>query len=125
MARSLMRRQELFDVSKFDPKDVERYGVHEIGRHMLQARKMLEAGVTSANTPTRPLRKRRAPVADEGRDSLWVYLRRTESFFPFRNTVLVANLIGLVGYVLLPTAPPLRRLKTLSATDFTPRSSWT
>jgi membrane-associated phospholipid phosphatase len=37
---------------------------------------------------------------------LWVYLRRTESFFPFRNTVLVANLIGLVGYVLLPTAPP-------------------
>lgn len=37
---------------------------------------------------------------------LWVYLRRTESFFAFRNTVLMANLIGLVGYVLLPTAPP-------------------
>jgi membrane-associated phospholipid phosphatase len=37
---------------------------------------------------------------------LWVYLRRTESFFAFRNTVLLANLIGLVGYVLLPTAPP-------------------
>jgi membrane-associated phospholipid phosphatase len=37
---------------------------------------------------------------------LWVYLRRNESFLRFRNTVLVANLIGLVGYVTLPTAPP-------------------
>jgi membrane-associated phospholipid phosphatase len=37
---------------------------------------------------------------------LWVYLRRTESFLRFRNTVLVANLIGLVGYITLPTAPP-------------------
>jgi uncharacterized protein DUF1501 len=46
VARTLMKRQDLFDTSKFDPKDVERYGMHEIGRHMLQARKMLEAGVT-------------------------------------------------------------------------------
>lgn len=46
VARTLMRRQDLFDTSKFDPRDVERYGTHEIGRHMLQARKMLEAGVT-------------------------------------------------------------------------------
>jgi hypothetical protein len=46
MAQELMKRQELFDTSKFDPKDVQRYGTHEIGRHMLQARKMLEAGVT-------------------------------------------------------------------------------
>ncbi|MDX1947178.1 MAG: DUF1501 domain-containing protein [Pirellulaceae bacterium] len=46
VARTLMKRQELFDSSKYDPKDVERYGAHEIGRHMLQARKMLEAGVT-------------------------------------------------------------------------------
>ena len=37
---------------------------------------------------------------------LWVYLRRNEHFLRFRDTVLVANLIGLVGYVLLPTAPP-------------------
>jgi membrane-associated phospholipid phosphatase len=37
---------------------------------------------------------------------LWVYLRRNEHFLPFRNTVLLANLIGLVGYVALPTAPP-------------------
>jgi membrane-associated phospholipid phosphatase len=37
---------------------------------------------------------------------LWVYLRRHEAFTRFRNTILLANVIGLVGYVLLPTAPP-------------------
>lgn len=45
MARTLMKRQDLFDTSKFSPSDVARYGTHEFGRHMLQARKMLEAGV--------------------------------------------------------------------------------
>lgn len=37
---------------------------------------------------------------------LWVYVRRNGAFLRFRNTVLVANLIGLVGYVVVPTAPP-------------------
>ena len=37
---------------------------------------------------------------------LWVYLRRTEHFTRFRNAILLANLIGLVGYVVMPTAPP-------------------
>src|SRR5215216_2707417 len=37
---------------------------------------------------------------------LWVYLRRHEHFVRFRNTILFANALGLVGYVLLPTAPP-------------------
>src|SRR5919206_278952 len=37
---------------------------------------------------------------------LWVYLRRNESFTRFRNTILLANALGLIGYVLLPTAPP-------------------
>ena len=37
---------------------------------------------------------------------LWVYLRRHEHFIRFRNTVLFANVVGLIGYVLLPTAPP-------------------
>jgi hypothetical protein len=37
---------------------------------------------------------------------LWVYLRRHEWFARFRNTVLLANMFGLVGYVLVPTAPP-------------------
>src|SRR5205823_5420647 len=36
----------------------------------------------------------------------WVYLRRHEAFIRFRNAILLANVIGLVGYVLLPTAPP-------------------
>ncbi|HST14753.1 MAG TPA: phosphatase PAP2 family protein, partial [Gaiellaceae bacterium] len=37
---------------------------------------------------------------------LWVYLRRHDWFARFRNTILLANMIGLVGYVLVPTAPP-------------------
>jgi membrane-associated phospholipid phosphatase len=37
---------------------------------------------------------------------LWVYLRRNEAFTRFRNSILLANVIGLIGYVLLPTAPP-------------------
>jgi membrane-associated phospholipid phosphatase len=37
---------------------------------------------------------------------LFVYLRRHEWFARFRNTVLLANVLGLLGYVLMPTAPP-------------------
>ena len=37
---------------------------------------------------------------------LWVYLRRHDAFARFRNAIISANLVGLVGYVLLPTAPP-------------------
>jgi membrane-associated phospholipid phosphatase len=37
---------------------------------------------------------------------LWVYLRRHDAFVRFRNSILLANVFGLVGYVLLPTAPP-------------------
>jgi membrane-associated phospholipid phosphatase len=33
-------------------------------------------------------------------------LRRHDYFIRFRNTILLANVIGLIGYVLLPTAPP-------------------
>src|SRR5947207_4773954 len=37
---------------------------------------------------------------------LWVYLRRNAAFTRFRNTILLANVLGLIGYILLPTAPP-------------------
>ena len=37
---------------------------------------------------------------------LWVYLRRHDAFARFRNTILLANALGLIGYVLVPTAPP-------------------
>jgi hypothetical protein len=37
---------------------------------------------------------------------LWIYLRRHEWFARFRNTILLTNMIGLVGYVVMPTAPP-------------------
>ena len=37
---------------------------------------------------------------------LYVYLRRHPAFTRFRNTILLANVIGLIGYVFTPTAPP-------------------
>jgi membrane-associated phospholipid phosphatase len=37
---------------------------------------------------------------------LWVYMRRHESFARFRNAVLIANVLGLIGYIAMPTAPP-------------------
>jgi len=37
---------------------------------------------------------------------LWVYFRHHERFADFRNWLIGANLLGLVGYVLMPTAPP-------------------
>jgi len=37
---------------------------------------------------------------------LWVYFRRHERFAAFRNWLIAANLIGLLGYALMPTAPP-------------------
>jgi hypothetical protein len=37
---------------------------------------------------------------------LWVYLRRHDWFGRFRNTILLANVIGLVCFWLMPTAPP-------------------
>jgi membrane-associated phospholipid phosphatase len=35
-----------------------------------------------------------------------VYFRRNEAFTRFRNTILLANVLGLIGYVFIPTAPP-------------------
>jgi membrane-associated phospholipid phosphatase len=37
---------------------------------------------------------------------VWVYFNAHERFYKFRNTLIAGNLIGLLGYVLLPTAPP-------------------
>ena len=37
---------------------------------------------------------------------LWVYLRRHNAFLEFRNSILLANVIGLLGYILVPMAPP-------------------
>ena len=37
---------------------------------------------------------------------LFVYMRRHEAFTRFRNAVLLANVLGLFGYVFMPTAPP-------------------
>ena len=41
-----------------------------------------------------------------GATLLWVYLRRNDLFAKWRNTIMLANLIGLVGFVVMPVAPP-------------------
>jgi hypothetical protein len=46
MAEQLQKRIELFDLSKIPAKDTERYGTHDLGRHLLLGRRLLEAGVT-------------------------------------------------------------------------------
>src|SRR3970282_491289 len=37
---------------------------------------------------------------------LWVYFRHHDRFAGFRNWIIAANLVGLLGYVLVATAPP-------------------
>jgi len=41
-----------------------------------------------------------------GATLLWVYFRHHEKFAGFRNWLIGANLVGLLGYILMPTAPP-------------------
>jgi len=45
MARQLMARKDIFDDTRIDPGDRERYGSHPLGRHILRARHLLESGV--------------------------------------------------------------------------------
>jgi uncharacterized protein (DUF1501 family) len=45
-AAQLMARKAVFDTSKESPRDVDRYGTHDFGRHCLLARRLLEHGVT-------------------------------------------------------------------------------
>lgn len=45
-ALQLMQRKDVFDVAKEPPKEAQRYGTHDFGRHCLLARRLLEHGVT-------------------------------------------------------------------------------
>jgi hypothetical protein len=45
MAEQLMKRKDLFDETTVPDADVARYGSHPLGRHLLQARRLIEAGV--------------------------------------------------------------------------------
>jgi uncharacterized protein (DUF1501 family) len=45
-ALKLMERREVFDVTREPERDLDRYGSHDLGRHCLLARRLLEAGVT-------------------------------------------------------------------------------
>jgi membrane-associated phospholipid phosphatase len=37
---------------------------------------------------------------------VWIYLRRNDSFYFVRNMFAIAFLLAIVGYILVPTAPP-------------------
>ena len=45
-AERVVKQGEVFDVEKEDPRLADRYGRHDFGRHLLLARRLLEAGVT-------------------------------------------------------------------------------
>jgi uncharacterized protein (DUF1501 family) len=45
-AAQLMERRSIFDISRENVRDRERYGNHDFGRHCLLARRLLENGVT-------------------------------------------------------------------------------
>ena len=45
-AEKLMAQKDVFDVSKEPTAEIERYGTHDLGRHCLLARRLLERGVT-------------------------------------------------------------------------------
>lgn len=45
-AEKLMSRRDVFDVTKESAADTERYGVNDLGRHCLLARRLLENGVS-------------------------------------------------------------------------------
>jgi hypothetical protein len=44
MAEKLIRRKDLF--AEFSPPELARYGNHPLGRHILQSKRLIEAGVT-------------------------------------------------------------------------------
>jgi len=46
MAAQLQKKISLFDTSKLPAKEQDRYGSHDLGRHLLLARRLLEEGVT-------------------------------------------------------------------------------
>jgi hypothetical protein len=45
-ATQVIQRRQLFDIAQEDPRNLDRYGRHEFGRHCLLARRLLENGVT-------------------------------------------------------------------------------
>lgn len=45
-ADALMRRRDIFDLSKESPADLERYGNHDFGRSCLLARRLLQSGIS-------------------------------------------------------------------------------
>lgn len=45
-AAQLMQRRDVFDTNRIDPRDADRYGLHDFGRHCVLARRLLENDAT-------------------------------------------------------------------------------
>lgn len=45
VAQTLMKHEDLFDEANLPQRDKDRYGTHDLGRHTLLARRLIEAGV--------------------------------------------------------------------------------
>ncbi len=45
VAQTLMKHEDLFDEANLPQRDRDRYGTHDLGRHTLLARRLIEAGV--------------------------------------------------------------------------------
>ncbi|MFN8707010.1 MAG: DUF1501 domain-containing protein, partial [Planctomyces sp.] len=45
-AEKLMRQRDVFDVSREPASEIEKYGQHDLGRHCLLARRLLESGIS-------------------------------------------------------------------------------
>lgn len=45
-AAKVMQQRDIFDTSRICPRDRDRYGTHDFGRHCLLARRLLESGIT-------------------------------------------------------------------------------
>ena len=82
--------------------DAER-AMHSLVELDLQ-RVILEGGQTALTAVNTTYWLAQFPVL--GIALLWIYFRRNEAFITVRNWIFAANLVALVGYVLMPTAPP-------------------
>ena len=59
-----------------------------------------------------------------GAGVLWVYIRRNHAYLQLRNALFIVNTVGLVGYVVVPTAPP-RLLAGIGFVDTVSKASLT
>jgi membrane-associated phospholipid phosphatase len=95
-----------------DPARAFANGLHVIAWEQTHAHHLIELGLQQFASSSRLLEAAvsftywNSEFTVIGLTLLYVYVRRHEAFARYRNTILLANALGLIGYVLVPTAPP-------------------